>query len=61
MSELTTVTIPLEEYIELRRKADENLYLATQLGQFDQRLYEASERINIMERRLDRCITEEKI
>lgn len=37
MANETTVTIPLEEYIELRRKADENLYLATQLGAFEQR------------------------
>ena len=26
MTEINTVTIPLEEYIELRRNADENFY-----------------------------------
>jgi hypothetical protein len=39
MANETMVTIPLEEYIELRRKAGENLYLADRLGQFEQRMW----------------------
>ena len=39
MANEATVTIPLEEYIDLRRRADENLYLAERLGQFEQRLW----------------------
>ena len=46
----TTVTIPLEEYIELRRKADENLYLATQLGAFDQKLWNLESKVLDLER-----------
>ena len=40
MANEATVTISLEEYIELRRKADENLYLATQLGSFENKLWQ---------------------
>ena len=39
------VTVPLEEYIELRRKADENFYLSNTLGQLEQRVYETERRI----------------
>lgn len=45
MAELNTVTIPLEDYIELKRKADETIYLANQLGEMNQRYVELSERI----------------
>lgn len=45
MAELNTVTIPLEDYIELRRKADETIYLANQLGEMNQRYAELFERI----------------
>ncbi len=45
MANEATVTIPLEEYIELRRKADENLYLANQLGQMDQRMWNNEKRL----------------
>lgn len=41
----TMVTIPLEEYIDLRRKADENLYLATQLGSFEQKLWNLENKV----------------
>ena len=46
------VTIPLDEYIELRRKADENFYLANQLGQMDNRMWEFNKRLRDFERRL---------
>lgn len=45
MAELNTVTIPLEDYIELRRKADETIYLANQLGEMNQRYAELFDRI----------------
>ena len=54
MPEMNTVTIPLEEYIELRRKADENLYLATQLGGFENKLWELDRRTCDLERKVER-------
>ena len=51
--EMNTVTIPLEEYIELRRKADENLYLATELGAFKDRLYQHEDRLRYLERKVE--------
>ena len=53
MANETTVTIPLEEYIELRRKADENLYLATKLGAFEDRLFTLEDRLRHLERRVE--------
>ena len=50
MANETTVTIPLEEYLELRRKADENLYLATQLGAMDSRMFNLEDRMRDLER-----------
>ena len=52
MANETTVTIPLEEYIELRRKAEENLYLATQLGNFENKLWEFDSRLRDLERKV---------
>lgn len=52
MDNTNTVTIPLDEYIELRRKADENLYLATKLGAFEDRMYNFEDRLRDFERRL---------
>lgn len=54
MANEATVTIPLEEYIELRRKADENLYLATELGAFRDRLWNLETRLGDFERRLEK-------
>lgn len=45
MANEATVTILLEEYIELRRKAEENLYLATQLGAFESRQWDFDTRL----------------
>ena len=44
-NEVKTVTIPLEEYIELRRNAETNMYLLKELG-------ELTERMSGIERRL---------
>ena len=52
MSDVNTVTIPLEEYIELRRKADENFYLVDRLGQMDARMFNMEQKVFDMERRL---------
>ena len=49
MANEATVTIPLEEYIELRRRADENLYLATQLGSFENKLWQMENRLMDLE------------
>lgn len=53
MANENMVTIPLEEYMDLRRKAEENLYLATQLGAFDQRLRVHDSRLRDIERKID--------
>ena len=45
MANEATVTISLEEYIELRRRADENFYLADRLGQFEQRLWNCEKKV----------------
>ena len=50
MANEATVTIPLEEYIERRRKADENLYLANQLGRFEDRLFNFEGKLFDLER-----------
>ena len=50
MANETTVTIPLEEYIDLRKKAEENLYLATQLGAFEQKLWNLEGKVLDLER-----------
>ncbi len=54
MAEINTVTIPVDEYIELKRKAEETLFLANQLGQmssqfaeYDRRIYEIERKIGI--------------
>ena len=54
MPEMNTVTIPLEEYIDLRKKAEENLYLATQLGGFENKLWELDRRMCDCERKVER-------
>ena len=53
MANENMVTIPLDEYIELRRKADENLYLATQLGAFEQKLFNIEDRLWKLERKAE--------
>ena len=45
MANENTVTIPLDDYIELRRKADENLYLATRLGAMDSQMNDLERRM----------------
>ena len=52
-----TVTIPLEEYMDLRQKADMNAYLMSELGEtrqrlseFDRRLFDVEERVREIQR-----------
>lgn len=52
MANENMVTIPLDEYIDLRRKADENLYLASELGAFRDRLYTLENRMCDLEMRI---------
>lgn len=52
MANENMVTIPLDEYIELRRKADENLYLATELGAFKDRLWNLEGKLHDLEMKL---------
>ena len=52
MANENMVTIPLDEYIELRRKADENLYLATELGAFRDRMWNLESKMNDLERKV---------
>ncbi len=54
MPEMNTVTIPLEEYIDLRRKAEENLYLATKLGAFEDKLYTLADQVRHLEQEMQR-------
>ena len=53
MANETMVTIPLEEYMDLRKRAEENLYLATKLGAFEDRLYRVDDRMGYLESRFD--------
>ena len=53
MANENMVTIPLEEYIDLRKRAEENLYLATKLGAFEDRLYQVEDRMRYLESRFD--------
>ena len=53
MAEMNTVTIPLEEYIQLRRQADENFYIADRLGQFEQRLSNFEDDVWKLEKRIE--------
>lgn len=40
MDTINTVTIPLDEYFELRKKAEMNEFLMTEFGRIDARLQE---------------------
>ena len=53
MASENMVTIPLDEYIELRRKADENFYLADRLGQFEQRMMNLENNLWQLERKVE--------
>lgn len=53
MAELNIVTIPLEEYIELRRKADEHDIIREQIRLINQNFEELFTKINNIEMKVD--------
>lgn len=53
MAELNIVTIPLEEYIELRRKADENDSIREQIRLINQNFDELFNKMNNIEMKVD--------
>lgn len=54
MNEQATVTITVDEYFDLRSKAEANLFLTTQLGQMDAKLVDAERRLWELERKMQR-------
>lgn len=54
MAEQATVTITVDEYFELRSKAETNLFLTTQLGQLDARLVDVERRLWELESKMQR-------
>ena len=51
MGEFATVTIPVDEYFDLRQKAESNMFLMTQLGEMQNRLYEIDRRLFELEQK----------
>lgn len=45
MTETNTVTITLEEYFDLRQKAEMNGFLMNELGRIQQQIYEFNDRL----------------
>ena len=50
MADTNTVTIPLEEYFDLRQKADMNAFLMNELGRMDARFQDFERRLWDLER-----------
>lgn len=44
VNNVATVTIPIDEYFELRTKAEQGLYLANKLGNLENRIFEVERR-----------------
>ena len=53
MANENMVTIPLEEYIELRRRSEENFYLTDRMGKFEQRQVDFENKLWELERRIE--------
>lgn len=49
MPEINTVTITLEEYFELRQKAEMNAFLMNELGRMEARFQEVDRRLYELE------------
>lgn len=45
MSDTNTVTITLDEYFDLRQKAEMNSFLMTELGRIQNKLHELEDRV----------------
>lgn len=48
--DVKTVTIPLDEYFELRQRAESNMFLMSELGRFQAEITEIHRRISEHER-----------
>lgn len=48
-----TVTITVDEYFDLRQKAEANLYLMTELARFEQRCNDLERRLWKIERKMN--------
>lgn len=48
-----TVTITVDEYFDLRQKAETNLYLMTELARFEQRCNDLERRLWEIERKMN--------
>lgn len=55
MAETNTVTITLEEYFELRQKAEMNGFLMNELGRIQQQMNEFERRLCECEIKYGRC------
>ena len=51
MAENATVTISIDEYFDLRSKAEANMFLMTQLGEMQNRIYEIDKRLFELEQK----------
>ena len=49
-NEVKTITIPIDEYFDLREKAQMNMYLMERLGQLDHQLFDLNQRVIELER-----------
>lgn len=54
MADTNTVTITLEEYMDLREKASMNGFLMSELGRTEARFQEIDRRLLDLERKVDR-------
>ena len=50
---VATVTITVDEYFDLRQKAEANLYLMTELASFEQRCRDLERRLHEIERKMN--------
>ena len=51
MAENGTITIAIDEYFDLRTKAEANMFLMTQIGDMQNRLYEIDKRLFELEQK----------
>ena len=51
MSDPAMVTIHVDEYFDLRQKAEANMFLMTQLGEMQNRIYEIDRRLFELEQK----------
>ena len=49
-NEVKTITISIDEYFDLREKAQMNMYLMERLGQMDGQIHDLDQRVIYLER-----------